>query len=121
VGRINSEGCNWRPNTFTIQIMEIPWVYALTGIAADRRRRVYVESMSGFISRNTRNTDHVRPRAQAHLLVPRSSVSAVQIERSAGGREGARIEGGKRERERGGERERSPRKRARDPRSAVAR
>lgn len=34
-------GCNWRPNTFTIQIMEIPRVYVSSG----RRscRRVYVE------------------------------------------------------------------------------
>lgn len=49
--------------------MEIPWVYALTDVAADHRRRVYFESTSGFIPRNTPGTWTTFGRAEARLLV----------------------------------------------------
>ena len=48
-GLYKFEGCNWRPNTFTIQIMEIPRVYVLAVVVPGGACTL---SMSGFIPRN---------------------------------------------------------------------
>lgn len=44
-------GCNWRPNTFTIQIMEIPRVH-VSSIQDVVPAGACTSSMSGFIPRN---------------------------------------------------------------------
>lgn len=55
-------GCNWRPNTFTIQIMEISWVYALTDVAAGPHvRREYERIYSSELgTRTTFGRAHAR-------------------------------------------------------------
>lgn len=44
-------GCNWRPNTFTIQIMEIPRVH-VSSVQDVVPAGACTSSMSGFIPRN---------------------------------------------------------------------
>lgn len=59
------------------------------GVRGNRRGCVYVECTSGFISRNTRNMDHIRPRASPS---PRSALLSLPPGLPARGR-AARIEG----------------------------